>query len=79
MPTAFYDAIARKWHAITGSQGGALKRYVLNELVLGALPGISGMSILELGAGNGYFIPLVLRRFSGQGPLAMLFVCGRQA
>ena len=66
--TAYYDRIARKWHAVTGAQGGALKRLVLNQAVLGKLPGIAGLAILELGAGNGYFLPLVLRRFSGQVP-----------
>ena len=67
-PVAYYDRIARKWHAITGAQGGALKKLVLNDLVLAKLPGIAGMAILEVGAGNGYFIPLILRRFSGQVP-----------
>jgi SAM-dependent methyltransferase len=43
-----------------------LKRYVLNDLLLGKIDGIAGRSILELGAGNGYFLPLMLRRFSGQ-------------
>src|SRR5262245_34725927 len=65
---AYYDRIARKWHAVTGAQGGALKKLVLNDLVLSKLPDIAGLAILELGAGNGYFLPLVLRRFSGQVP-----------
>ena len=50
---AYYDRIARKWHAVTGPRGGALKERVLNGLVLGKLEGIAGLSILELGAGNG--------------------------
>lgn len=66
--SAYYDRIARKWHAVTGAQGGALKRFILNDLVLDHLSGIAGLAILELGAGNGYFLPLVLRRFSGQVP-----------
>src|SRR5262249_39465665 len=66
--TSYYDRIARKWHAATGAQGGALKKFVLNDLVIGKLSGIAGLSILELGAGNGYFMPLVLRRFSGEVP-----------
>ena len=32
------------------------------------VPSIAGNAILELGAGNGYFAPLLLRRFSGQLP-----------
>lgn len=32
------------------------------------IPSIAGNAILELGAGNGYFAPLLLRRFSGQLP-----------
>ena len=32
------------------------------------IPSIAGNAILELGAGNGYFAPLLLRRFSGQIP-----------
>jgi SAM-dependent methyltransferase len=34
--------------------------------VLARIPGIAGRAILELGAGNGYFPALLLRRFSGQ-------------
>ena len=66
MATPYYDGIAKKWHGISGAQGGAMKRFVLNDLVLSKIPGIAGAAILELGAGNGYFMPLVLRRFSGQ-------------
>jgi SAM-dependent methyltransferase len=64
----YYDRIARKWHAVTGSRGGALKDAVLNDLVLSRLPDLAGLSVLELGAGNGYFLPLALRRSSGRGP-----------
>jgi SAM-dependent methyltransferase len=63
---AFYDRIAKKWHTVTGAQGGPLKRLVLNDFVLSRVPGIAGRAILELGAGNGYFMPLLIRRFSGQ-------------
>ena len=76
---AFYDRIAKKWHALTGSRGGAFKRFVLNELVLNALPDIAGLAILELGAGNGYFMPLVLRRFSGQVPARIVITDQSQA
>ena len=65
---AYYNHIAKKWHGATGSKGGALKRYLLNELILKRIQGINGKSILELGSGNGYFIPLLLKRFSGQIP-----------
>ena len=33
---------------------------------------IARRTILELGAGNGYFAPLMLRRFSGQIPERLL-------
>ncbi len=65
---AFYDRIAKQWHAVTGARGGALKEHVLNSLVLGKILDVAGLSILELGAGNGYFLPLVLRHFSGRVP-----------
>jgi ubiquinone/menaquinone biosynthesis C-methylase UbiE len=65
---AYYDKIANKWHEITGYNGGAFKKYVLNQRVISKLSSIQDMAILELGAGNGYFLPLVLRYFSGQKP-----------
>jgi SAM-dependent methyltransferase len=65
---AYYDRIARKWHAVTGARGGAVNELLLNDRVLARLPPIAGRAILELGAGNGYFMPLVLRHFSGQVP-----------
>ena len=65
---AYYDRIARKWHEVTGRNGGAFKRFVLNDHLLDAIGAVAGRAILELGAGNGYFMPLLLRRFSGQAP-----------
>ena len=65
---AYYDKIAKQWHKATGYEGGAFKELVLNDRMLEFIPGIAGKSILELGAGNGYFMPMVLRRFSGQRP-----------
>jgi len=65
---AFYDRIARQWHAQTGLSGGALKRFVLNDVLIRAIGRINDRSILELGAGNGYFLRLLLRRYSGQRP-----------
>jgi SAM-dependent methyltransferase len=65
---AYYDNIAKQWHEATGYRGGAFKELVLNEVLLRRIAGIDHCSILELGAGNGYFLPLVLRRFSGQVP-----------
>lgn len=64
----YYDRIAKQWHRATGHHGGAFKRYVLNDAILGRIGGIEGLALLELGAGNGYFAPLLLRRFSGQIP-----------
>lgn len=65
---AYYDRIARQWHAATGAQGGALKQHVLNDRVFSRIAHVNGLAILELGAGNGYFMPLLLRRFAGQRP-----------
>jgi SAM-dependent methyltransferase len=65
---AYYDSIAKHWHETTGYKGGAFKELVLNTVLLEKVPGIDQISILELGAGNGYFLSLVLRRFSGQVP-----------
>lgn len=45
---------------------------MLNDRVLAHLDGIIGKAILELGAGNGYFAPLLLRRFSGQAPARLV-------
>src|SRR5262245_34221692 len=64
----YYDNIAKHWHETTGYKGGAFKELVLNDLLLEKLPGIDQCTLLELGAGNGYFMALVLRRFSGQVP-----------
>jgi ubiquinone/menaquinone biosynthesis C-methylase UbiE len=63
-----YDRIAKQWHETTGHKGGPFKELVLNDILLEKIPEIAGRSILELGAGNGYFLPMVLRRFSGQAP-----------
>ncbi len=65
---AYYDHIAEQWHKATGHKGGAFKERVLNDVLLAKTPGIDRTAILELGAGNGFFLPLVLRRFSGQVP-----------
>jgi ubiquinone/menaquinone biosynthesis C-methylase UbiE len=65
---AYYDRIAKNWHAVTGPKGGEFRRLVLNNRLLGMVESVSGSAILEVGAGNGYFIPLLLRRFSGQNP-----------
>ncbi len=39
---------------------------MLNDRILARIEGVEGRAILELGAGNGYFAPLLMRRFSGQ-------------
>ena len=69
---AYYDKIANHWHKITGYSGGAFKKYILNDRILNKLTTIEDMSILELGAGNGYFMPLVYQHFSGQKPLRII-------
>lgn len=65
---AYYDGIAKQWHRVTGYHGGAFKRYVLNDRILEKIERVEGCALLELGAGNGYFAQLMLRRFSGQMP-----------
>jgi hypothetical protein len=55
----YYSRIAKQWHEATGYQGGSLKKYVLNDYLLKNIESITDRSILELGAGNGYFIPLI--------------------
>jgi SAM-dependent methyltransferase len=45
---------------------------VLNERILTQIDSIAESAILELGAGNGYFAPLLLRRFSGQLPTRLV-------
>lgn len=64
----YYDQIAKQWHKATGYKGGTFKELVLNDVLLKKLPDIKDRSILELGAGNGYFLPMVLRHFSGRIP-----------
>lgn len=64
----YYDIIAKRWHEATGYKGGAFKELVLNNILLESVSDIDNYSILELGAGNGYFLPLMLRRFSGRLP-----------
>lgn len=68
----YYDSIAKQWHKATGFRGGEFKRLVLNEILLENIPDIEGQSILELGAGNGYFMPLVLRKYSGRMPVRVV-------
>ncbi len=68
---AYYDDIARQWHKATGYKGGSFKELVLNDVLLKHLSGIQDAAILELGAGNGYFLPLLLRHFSGQVPASI--------
>jgi SAM-dependent methyltransferase len=77
--TAYYDRIATRWHHVTGYHGGAFKRYVLNNRILSQIPGIAEKAIIELGAGNGYFAPLLLRRFSGQSPNRLVITDQSQA
>jgi SAM-dependent methyltransferase len=76
---AYYDRIARQWHRVTGHHGGAFKRYVLNDYILAKIERLEGLAILELGAGNGYFTPLMLQRFSGQRPTRLIISDQSQA
>jgi len=69
---AYYDYIASQWHEETGYKGGPFKELVLNDVLLNNITSIDNRAILELGAGNGYFLPMVLRRFSGQVPSAIV-------
>lgn|GEM_PF-3642740 len=71
--TAYSDRIAKQWNRVTGHYGGALKRYALVERILSHIETLDGRVVLELGAGNGYFTHLLLRRFSGQ-PLQRLII-----
>jgi len=45
---------------------------VLNERILSKIEHLDGRAILEIGAGNGYFAPLLLERFSGQRPARLV-------
>ncbi|MBI3856816.1 MAG: class I SAM-dependent methyltransferase, partial [Planctomycetes bacterium] len=59
---AFYDRIARRWDSVTDDRGGAFKRHVLNDRLLDLIGDARSLSILELGAGNGYFSRLLASR-----------------
>lgn len=57
---------------MTGWHGGPFKRFALNDALIERMGAVAGQAILELGAGNGYFLPLALRRFSGQTPARLV-------
>ena len=65
---AYYDKIATKWHKYTGYKGGSFKELILNEKVISKVGEIKSKNILEIGIGNGYFMPLLMKRKSGQVP-----------
>lgn len=52
---------------------------MLNDHILTQISSIAGNAIIELGAGNGYFAPLLLRRFSGQLPSRLVITDQSQA
>ncbi len=52
---------------------------MLNERILARIGGVEGRALLELGAGNGYFAPLLMRRFSGQRPARLVISDQSQA
>jgi SAM-dependent methyltransferase len=68
----YYDSIAQQWHRATGYQGGPFKKHTLNELLLGQIGSLQDRSVLEVGAGNGYFMAQALERFSGQAPARLV-------
>jgi len=68
----YYDKLASKWHKITGYKGGAFKELILNKLIISKIENIESKSILEIGAGNGYFMPLLLKKKSGQRPQKLM-------
>jgi SAM-dependent methyltransferase len=76
---AYYDSIAKKWNEITGRSGGAFKHLVLNQALLAAVGHVDGKTILELGAGSGYFMPVLLRHFGGQRPARITITDQSQA
>jgi ubiquinone/menaquinone biosynthesis C-methylase UbiE len=65
---SYYDQIAKNWHKATGYQGGSFKKHVLNDVLLQKMTAVSGKAILELGAGNGYFMKFALQNSAGQNP-----------
>ncbi|MEM6378593.1 MAG: class I SAM-dependent methyltransferase [Bacteroidota bacterium] len=65
---AYYDKIATKWHRYTGYNGGAFKELILNEKVIAKVPEIQSKTLLEIGIGNGYFMPVLMKKKSGQVP-----------
>ena len=73
MGRPYYSKIAKAWHAVTGPEGGALKKHVLNRLVMTRLGPLDGLAVLELGAGNGYFMKWLLDQ-SGSGSPSRLVI-----
>ena len=65
---AYYDKIAIKWHKYTGYKGGSFKELILNEKIISKVDEIKSKTILEIGIGNGYFMPLLMKNKSGQIP-----------
>jgi len=64
----YYDKIALKWHKITGYKGGSFKELILNQKIISKVENINSKKILEIGIGNGYFMPLLMKKKSGQVP-----------
>ena len=52
---------------------------MLNDCILAQIASLTDSAILELGAGNGYFAPLLFRRFSGQLPARLVITDQSQA
>lgn len=64
----YHDRIARRRHVATDHQGGLFRRLVLNDAPAESSGDIDGRILLELGAGNGNFIPQLLH--FGPGSIA---------
>jgi SAM-dependent methyltransferase len=73
---AYYDHITKSWHQATGYKGGSFKKHALNDILIQKMSAVAGRALLELGAGNGYFMPLALERFSGQVPERIVITDG---
>ena len=68
MARPYYSRIAKAWHESTGATGGPLKKYVLNNLLIDKIGSVEDLHVLEIGAGNGYFVRMLMQRRSGDNP-----------
>lgn len=59
----YYHRMAPAWHDAVGADGGPLKSLVLNDMALDPIPGLEGVAVLEVGAGNGYLMRRLADRY----------------